>query len=202
MMRHSSNTFVTPEVILNAYYQGFFPMALEGGEIGFYAYQTRGIVPLDDRFTVRKSLRQILRREDYQITFDTEPRAVLQGCSRIGEIPAYELWLSDELIEHYLSLFNLGRVHTVEVWRGGNLIGGLYGLTFGAAFCGESMFSRAPYASQIALVHLVEHLRQRGYELLDAQQSTAHLRQFGLYECGQMEYLEAFHKAAAIGANF
>lgn len=177
-------------------------MALEGGEIGFYAYQARGIMPLDERFTVRRSLRQILKRGDYKVTFDTAPREVLNACSRFGVLPAYELWLSDELIDHYLTLFDQGHVHTVEVWRAGELAGGLYGLTFGGAFCGESMFSRQPYASQIALVHLVEHLRTRDFELLDAQAPSPHLKQFGLYECGQAEYLEAFQKAALIQTTF
>lgn len=202
MFRDPRNVYVTPELILNAYHQGFFPMANESGEIGFYAYEPRGIVPLDDRFRVRRSLRQVYRQHDFEIRFDTAPRDVLEACSRRGEVPSYDLWLNAELIEHYLHLFDRGIVHTVEVCRrnldgSSRLIGGLYGLTFGGAFCGESMFSREPYASQIALIALVERLRERGFTLLDAQMPTDHLKQFGLFECTQQEYLERFAEAAA-----
>lgn len=201
-MRHPANTYITPEVILNAYHHGFFPMALEGGEIGFYTYPIRGILPLDHRFKVRRSLRQILNKKDYVVTRDTAPNEVLHGCSRVGVLDSNELWLSEELVDHYLTLFDEGRMHTLEVWREGVLIGGLYGMTFGGAFCGESMFSRAPFGSQIALVHLVEHLRATGFTLLDAQMSSTHLKQFGLYEVDQVSYLEAFHKAAKIDARY
>jgi leucyl/phenylalanyl-tRNA--protein transferase len=201
-LRHPANTYITPEVILNAYHHGFFPMALVGGEIGFYTYPKRGIMPLDSRFKVRRSLRQVLNKQDYTVTHDTAPREVLKGCSRIGVLHSSELWLSEELIDLYLALFDEGHMHTLEVWREGALIGGLYGMTFGAAFCGESMFSYAPYGSQIALVHLVEHLRTRGFVLLDAQSTTPHLKQFGLFEMPQDLYLEAFHKAIKVNANY
>ena len=207
MIRPLSNKHITPELVLNAYHQGFFPMAIESGEIGFYAFDTRGLIPLDEGFTVRRSLRQILKKKEYTVTFDAAPRDVLNACSRLGVVPSYELWLSDELIELYMKLFASGSVHTVEVWKesaieGMQLVGGLYGLVIGAAFCGESMFSRAPYASQIALVHLVERLRNQGFELLDAQMPSEHLKQFGLYECGHTEYMERFHEAATKNVTF
>jgi leucyl/phenylalanyl-tRNA--protein transferase len=182
-------------------------MANEHGQIGFYFYEPRGIIPLDERFTVRRSLRNAMKKEDYRIALDTSPSEVLRACSRIGEVPEYELWLSDEMINLYLQLFEMGFVHTVEVWKdnqegASELVGGLYGLSFGAAFCGESMFSRAPFASQIALVHLVQRLRDRGFQLLDAQMSSDHLKQFGLIECGQKEYLEIFNSASNVEAIF
>jgi leucyl/phenylalanyl-tRNA---protein transferase len=178
-------------------------MADEHGEIEFYAYDPRGIIPLDERFTVRHSLRQALKKTTYRVTFDTAPLEVLRGCARFHEnIPAEERWLTQELIELYLKLFELGYMHTVEMWNSATLVGGLYGLTFGAAFCGESMFSRAPFASQIALVHLVERLRMKGFQLLDAQMPSEHLQQFGLYECSQEEYLPLFHKAAAMDVKW
>ena len=207
MFRDPRNIYVTPDLVVNAYHQGFFPMANENGEIGFYAYEPRGVLPLDDHFTIRKSLRQIYRRHDFEIRFDTSPREVLKACSRRGQVAAYDLWLSAELIELYLQLFDRGIVHTVEVWRQSEsgedrLVGGLYGLTFGAAFCGESMFSREPYASQIALVALVEHLRRQQFLLLDAQMPSDHLKQFGLVECTQQEYMELFSAAAMLPREF
>ena len=229
----SSNNNITVEMVLNAYQNGFFLMADEHGVIEFVAYDPRGIIPLDDRFRVRRSVRQALEKLNYTVTFDTAPLEVLRACSRIGEdVPRQELWLSEEMIEIYLKLFEMGKMHTVEVWEivesgkwkvenentlqpihdhslstinyplSTSLIGGLYGLTFGAAFCGESMFSRAPYASQIALVHLVERLRMKGFQLLDAQMPSEHLQQFGLYECSQEEYLPLFRAAAAMDVKW
>ncbi len=232
-----SNRFLTPDIVLGAYENGLFPMADEHGQIGFYRYEPRGIVPLDDRFTIRRSLRQAMKKKDYRVTFDTAPLEVLRGCARAGLVHPKEMWLSDELLELYLRLFEMGRMHTVEIWsveaRGERrvassefstdtthaisdsplatrhsplgrdvLVGGLYGLTFGAVFCGESMFSRAEYASQIALVHLVERLRMKSFQLLDAQMSSDHLKQFGLYEMSQQDYLERFHNAASRDVKF
>jgi leucyl/phenylalanyl-tRNA---protein transferase len=198
-----TNKSITPEAVLNAYREGFFPMADDHGEIEFCAYDPRGIIPLDDRFTVRRSLRQALEKKNFRVTVDTAPLEVLRGCARFGEdIPVEERWLSEELIELYLKLFEMGTMHTVEIWNADTLTGGLYGLTFGAAFCGESMFSRAPFASQIALVHLVERLRMKGFQLLDAQMPSEHLQQFGLYECSQEEYLTLFRAATEIDVRW
>jgi leucyl/phenylalanyl-tRNA--protein transferase len=209
MTRSINNAYVTPELIVNSYYQGFFPMANERGEIGFYSFEPRGIIPLDDRFTVRRSVRQVLNKKDFEVRFDSAPAEVLRCCARHGIVPSYELWLSDELIDLYMALFETGYMHTVEVWtkpEGGEgfteLSGGLYGVVFGGAFCGESMFSLKPYASQIALVHLVEHLRKQEFGLLDAQMPSDHLKQFGLYESTQAEYVKHFHDAAALDVSF
>ena len=209
MTRSVNNAYVTADLIVNSYYQGFFPMANERGEIGFYSFEPRGIIPLDDRFTVRRSVRQILKKKEFEVRFDTAPEEVLRHCARQGMVPSYELWLSDELIDLYLDLFRLGRMHTVEVWMkpasGDNfteLAGGLYGVVFGGAFCGESMFSLRPYASQIALIHLVERLREKKFGLLDAQMPSEHLKQFGLYESTQAEYVKHFHEAAALDVTF
>jgi leucyl/phenylalanyl-tRNA--protein transferase len=197
------NKIITPELVLNAYREGFFPMADEHGEIEFCMFDPRGIIPLDERFRVRRSLRQILDKKNYRVSYDTAPLEVLHGCARFSEnLPTEERWLSEELIGIYLKLFEMGKMHTVEIWDAGTLTGGLYGLTFGAAFCGESMFSSAPFASQIALVHLVERLRMKGFQLLDAQMPSEHLQQFGLYECSQEEYLKLFHAATAMDVKW
>jgi leucyl/phenylalanyl-tRNA---protein transferase len=197
------NKSITPEIVLHAYRQGLFPMADGRGEIEFCAYDPRGIIPLDERFRIRRSLRHAIEKKNYRITFDTAPLEVLRGCARFGEdILMEERWLSEELIEIYLKLFEMGTMHTVEIWNANTLTGGLYGLTIGAAFCGESMFSHAPFASQIALVHLVERLRMKGFQLLDAQMPSEHLEQFGLYECSQEEYIPLFHAAAAMDVKW
>ncbi len=202
-MQNNVPSLVTPEQVLDAYRSGFFPMADERGEIEFCAYDPRGIIPLDERFRVRRSLRQIIDKNNYRVTYDTAPLEVLRGCARFGEnVPNEERWLSEEMIALYLKLFEMGTMHTIEIWDDDKLIGGLYGLTFGAAFCGESMFSRAPFASQIALVYLVERLRRKGFQLLDAQMPSEHLEQFGLYECSQEEYLTLFRTASAMDVKW
>src|SRR5438477_807325 len=116
MTRSIDNAYVTADLIINSYYQGFFPMANERGEIGFYSFEPRGIIPLDDRFKIRRSVRQVLKKHDFEVRFDSAPEEVLRNCARHGMVPSYELWLSDELIDLYLDLFHMGRMHTVEVW--------------------------------------------------------------------------------------
>lgn len=186
------------EMILAAYKSGLFPMA-EGknGAIGFFHFEPRGIIPLDEHFTVRRSLLQALKKELFEIRFDTSFEDVIRGCARHDELPDEDVWISDEIIELYVELHHQGIAHSVESWRDGTLVGGLYGLVLGSAFCGESMFSRMPNASQAALVALVEHLRKQGFTLLDAQMPTEHLEQFGLYPVSQGQYLGMLADALA-----
>ncbi len=187
---------LTADQILYAYRQGFFPMASgRNGHIKFCAFPVRGIVPLDDRFKVRRSVRQAERKEQFRVTFDTSFADVINACARHVTLPEEEIWLSEELIPFYLELHERGIAHSVEVWKKGLLVGGLYGLHLGSAFLGESMFSNVAYASQVALVHLVERLREKQFELLDAQMATEHLKQFGLYEVLHKDYLDLLRPA-------
>lgn len=184
------------EEVIGAYMNGYYPMAKgRHGRIGFYYYEPRGIVPLDERFTIRKSLRQAIRKADFEIRFDTAFEHVMWQCARYDSLPPDEVWISEPMIGIYCELHALGIAHSVETWKDGALVGGLYGLSFGSAFCGESMFSHVPYASQAALISLVDHLRTRGYTLLDAQMVTEHLEQFGMYGVSQRAYMEMFRKA-------
>ena len=181
---------LTPELILDAYRQGYFPMAHgKHGPIHFFYYEPRGIIPLDERFSVRRSLRQIINKKTFEIKFDTAFEEVIRNCSRHGELPDTEIWLSEEMIEIYIELHKRGVAHSVEAWSDGKLQGGLYGLPLGSAFCGESMFSKIPFASQAALVGLVDHLREKKFTLLDSQMESEHLQQFGMYSVSQKEYL-------------
>ncbi len=184
------------EEVLGAYLNGYYPMAQgKHGRIGFYYYEPRGILPLDERFTVRKSLRQAIHREKFEIRFDTAFEDVMRHCARHDSLPDAEVWISEELIPIYVELFNLGIAHSVETWKDDKLVGGLYGLALGSAFCGESMFSLQPNASQAALVALVEHLRSRDFTLLDAQMVTEHLQQFGMISVSQKQYMKLFRTA-------
>lgn len=180
---------LTSELILDTYRHGLFPMA-EGkdGEIGFFHYEPRGIIPLDERFTIRRSLAQSLKKNPFEIRIDSAFADVIRACARHDELPDEDVWISEEMISLYCELHSQRIAHSVETWREGKLVGGLYGLSLGGAFCGESMFSRVPYASQAALVALVEHLRRQDYILLDAQMPTEHLHQFGLFTVSHAEY--------------
>ncbi len=175
---------IPPEVLLGAYAQGVFPMA-EDGEILWFSPTQRGIIPLDERFHIPRGLKKALRKKPFEIRFDTAFREVMLGCAeRDGT------WIDGVIVESYCALHELGRAHSVECWDADGLQGGLYGVALGKAFFGESMFSRKTDASKIALVALVERLRERGYELLDTQWMTDHLRTFGGIEIGRKEYLE------------
>jgi len=183
-----------PETLLSAYAQGIFPMADRDGKIRFYTADPRGIIPLDDRFHIPGTLRQFLKKDppvfDVRINFDFV--ATMRACM---EARPEGTWISNELIAAYSRLHQLGFAHSVEVWRGEQLVGGLYGVSLGAAFFGESMFHRERDASKVALVHLVRRMRERGFELLDSQATTSHLRRFGAIDVPAADYLVQLRKA-------
>ena len=189
-MKKLSNLFtITPEQVLSAYQHGMFPMARgRFGEIHWYISEPRAIIPLD-KFRVRRSLRKAYQKNPYQIIFDTAFPAVISACARHREVEGEEVWLSGEMIDLYCELHRRGHAHSVEVWEGDKLVGGLYGIARQAAFFGESMFSRVPFASQFALLALTERLRRQGFLLLDAQVMTPHLAQFGANELTHDEYM-------------
>jgi len=179
---------LTPELIIRAYQAGIFPMAEDAGspDLFWVSPQHRGIIPLD-RFHVSRSLRKAMRTLDFSIRIDTDFAAVIEGCATAGT-DRESTWINPTIRKLYTQLFERGVCHTVEVWDGDELVGGLYGLSIGAAFFGESMFHRATDASKIALAHLVERLRAGGYRLLDTQFVTDHLKTFGGIEIPREEY--------------
>ena len=165
------------------------------GAVQFYYYEPRGIIPLDERFTVRRSLRQIINKKTFEIRFDTAFEDVIRNCARHEGLSDEEIWLSEEMIEIYIELHRRGIAHSVEAWSEDQLQGGLYGLALSSAFCGESMFSKSPFASQVALVALVDRLREKNFTLLDAQMESEHLQQFGMFSVSQEEYMEMLNEA-------
>jgi len=192
---------LTPHLLLNAYSQGIFPMADQDGSIYWYDPDPRAIIPLDDRFHVPRSLARQVRKGDFQIRADTAFRAVMEACAEPG--PGREnTWISPRLIDVYCELHELGFAHSVETWREGELVGGLYGVTLAGLFAGESMFSQATNASKVALVHLVERLRRNGFVLLDTQFITDHLRTFGAYEISRQQYKARLERALRVWARF
>lgn len=164
------------------------------GDIHWFISEPRAIIPLE-RFKVRRSLQKAYRKHLYRITFDIAFPQVIRACARQDEVFPEEVWLSDEMIELYIQLHWQGHAHSVEVWQGDDLVGGLYGIAMQAAFFGESMFSRVQYASQFALLALVERLRRQQFLLLDTQVMTPHLAQFGAIEMTHDEYMAVLLQA-------
>ncbi|MGI8603337.1 MAG: leucyl/phenylalanyl-tRNA--protein transferase [Verrucomicrobiales bacterium] len=186
-----------PELLLRAYAAGVFPMAMDGGGIGWFSPDPRGVVPLDDSFHIPHGLRRTLRKKPFEIRFNTAFADVMRNCAA-----RKETWIDDTIFKSYVRLHYLGHAHSVESWKDGDLVGGLYGVAIGAAFFGESMFSRRAEASKVALVALVERLKKRRFFLLDTQWTTPHLRQFGAIDIPRREYLGRLRKALAANVRF
>lgn len=172
------------------------------GTIEWYMAEPRTVIPLDERFRVRRSLRKMINRAGLEIRLNTAFKSVIRSCARHGEVGDEEVWLSDEMISIYSELHHRGFAHSVEVWNEDELVGGLYGVALKAAFFGESMFRRQSSASQIALVALVERLRERGYFLLDAQMRTQHIAYFGALDLTHNEYLGVLAEAMLDDRSF
>jgi leucyl/phenylalanyl-tRNA--protein transferase len=186
---------IQPELLVSAYASGWFPMAMEDGEIRWFSPDPRGVIPLD-RFHVPQRLARIRRQGRFTEEIDRAFEAVIRACAEIErdrDDPG--TWITEEIIESYCALHDRGIAHSVETWRNGRLVGGLYGVTLGGAFFGESMFHREANASKVALMALVDRLRARGYTLLDTQWTTAHLEQFGAIEMPRYAYLKQLEKS-------
>jgi leucyl/phenylalanyl-tRNA--protein transferase len=187
------------ELLLDAYRRGIFPMAVDKrGTIGWFSPDPRATIPLDDRFHIPHGLRRTLKQKRFEMTFDQDFPAVIHACAERRQ----GTWISPGIIKAYIALHELGHAHSVEARREGELVGGLYGVHIGGAFFGESMFYRVTDASKIALVALVERLRQGGFVLLDTQWQTPHLRQFGTVEIPRAEYLRMLERAIAFPCPF
>lgn len=171
-----------PVVLINAYAQGIFPMADHNGQLHWYAPDPRAILE-HDNLHISRSLRATLRKGIYTVRMDTAFEAVIRCCADRDET-----WINEEFIKTYTYLHHIGFAHSVEAWQDGQLVGGLYGITLGGAFMGESMFSTATDASKVCLVSLVRHLKERGYILHDTQFLTPHLATLGVTEIPRKSY--------------
>lgn len=179
-----------PENMLRLYASGAFPMADAGtGNINWYLPEVRTIIPLDN-YNIPRSTKKVIDEKNFEIKFDTDFDAVVAGCA-----DRESTWISDELIEAYKRLKKRGHIHTVETWKDGKLVGGLYGVKFRGAFFGESMFSKVSQASKAALATLLNHLKEKDFVLLDVQYMTEHLKMFGAIETSFEEYTKLLQKA-------
>lgn len=193
---------LSPEILLRAYAVGLFPMAERHDDATLYWIdpEKRGILPLD-RFHVPRRLRRRVRSRTFDIRCDTAFEEVIRRCAEPASDRS-ETWINEEIIRLYIELHKMRRAHSIEAWKDDTLVGGLYGVTLGAAFFGESMFSEAADASKVALVHLVAALNKCGFRLLDSQFVTAHLAQFGAVEIHRSGYRQLLASALDVKADF
>jgi len=187
---------IPPDLLLEAYASGIFPMGMPDGEIRWYSPDPRGILPLEE-FHTPHGLKRILRKRSWDVRIDTAFQEVMQACAS-----REETWITEVIAESYTLLFESGHAHSVEVWQDDKLVGGLYGVSIGGAFFGESMFHRVTDASKVALWHLVEILKKGGFTLLDSQWTTPHLEQFGAREIPRSDYLEKLAAAITLKTTF
>lgn len=181
---------LTPELLLRAYAAGIFPMAESRASASVFWVdpRLRGVLPLDG-LHVPRSLRKVIRRKRFEVRCNSAFEQVIRACAEPR--PGHpDTWINDQIVTAYSRLHRMGFAHSVECWQENRLLGGLYGVSLGGAFFGESMFSRSTDASKVALVHLVARLRTSGFALLDVQFVTEHLTQFGVVEIPAREYLE------------
>ena len=187
---------IDPELLLQGYRLGVFPMAMEDDSIQWFSPDPRAILPLED-FHVPHALRRLVRKKVFGTTIDNAFSKVIEACAK-----REDTWINLEIIESYTRLHELGCAHSVEAWKEGTLAGGLYGVAVGGAFFGESMFHHVTDASKIALVALVQHLRARKFALLDMQWLTPHLQQFGGIEISRNQYLRLLNRAIDLPSKF
>lgn len=188
---------LAPERLLAAYTAGIFPMADEVGKVHWLAPDPRAVIPLD-AFKTSRSLRSVRRGGAFALTINRAFVDVIEACADREE----GTWISRQIHDAYCRLHQLGFAHSVEAWKGNQLAGGLYGVSLGGAFFGESMFHRTTDASKVALVELIERMRKRGFTLLDVQFMTAHLRQFGAVEIPRAEYEARLREAVQLPCSF
>ena len=189
---------LAPETLIRAYCNGIFPMA-EGkdtNKIFWVAPEVRGVIPLN-KFHISKSLRRSIVKRDYKIKINTDFLGVIKNCADRSES-----WINSDILTAYSDLFNLGFCHSIEVWDNDDLIGGIYGLAIKRAFFGESMFSKRPNASKIALAYLVSRLKYGGFLLFDVQFQSEHLKTLGAIEVLKANYQDLLKNALEGEANF
>jgi leucyl/phenylalanyl-tRNA---protein transferase len=192
---------LTPDILIAAYTQGVFPMPNRDGEIVFYDPNPRAVIPID-AFHVPRRLARTVRNGGWDVRFDTAFDAVIAGCAALTT-ERESTWINPEMQQAYRELHALGLAHSVETWRDGELVGGLYGVAIRGLFAGESMFARERDASKVALVHLVERLRAGGFVLLDSQYIVgSHMLQFGTIEIPRREYRRRLAHALTVLARF
>lgn len=191
---------LTAEALIYAYTSGVFPMADRDGTIYWYRPDPRAIIPIDT-YKPSKSLKPILNRGQFEIRIDTQFEAVMRACAAPRTYEE-ETWISEEIIQAYVELFNMGFAHSVETYEDGKLVGGLYGVHIGSAFFGESMFMSVSNASKVAFHYLIEILRTNEFNLLDTQFMNDNVQRYGAIEIKRAEYERRLSRALLRASEF
>lgn len=187
---------IEPLDLLNAYCEGVFPMGDEDGSISWFRPKMRGILPIAD-FHLPARFARYYKNHPFELRWNTAFGDVVRGCA-----DRETTWINETILDTYEELHRIGHAHSAEVWRNGRLVGGVYGVSIGAAFFGESMFSRETQASKVALTCLQQRLHERGFILHDTQWTTPHLAMFGGHEIPSAQYLKLLHRAIQMPASF
>ena len=195
-MPEALNAELTPLDLLNAYCEGIFPMGEDDGSLRWYRPRMRGILPIAE-FHLPRRFERWFRTHPFEVRWNTAFGDVMRGCA-----DREETWITPEILDLYEELHRMGHAHSAEVWREGRLVGGVYGVSIGAAFFGESMFSRETHASKVALTCLQRRLHERGYLMHDTQWTTPHLAMFGGHEIPCEEYLGRLDRAIQMPVTF
>jgi leucyl/phenylalanyl-tRNA--protein transferase len=198
MTRQSDKLMLTPQILLKAYSCGLFPMSesADDPELFWVDPEVRGIIPLDEFHTPR-SLKKVINRGVFDIKINSAFGQVMRECAKeTDDRPS--TWINDTILKLYQELHETGHAHSVEAWKDGNLVGGLYGVSLGSAFFGESMFSRATDSSKVCLAFLVNHMKSKGFTLLDTQFTTDHLMRFGAIDISRDQYAIHLSKAMEV----
>lgn len=184
-------------LVIEGYSQGYFLMSDDNGKLDWYSSRQRTLIPLGDRFRYPKSLQRVLNQERFSVAINRDFQSVCAGCADRDTT-----WISKDLQQIYLALHQAGYAHSFETWQGDRLAGGILGITIKGAFIGESMFYRISEGSKVAMVKLVDYLRQRGYLIFDAQMQNPHLERFGSYIIGSAEYEKLLGRAILQNCSF
>lgn len=192
---------LTPEQLLLAYSHGYFPMAetQDSDELLWFSPDPRGVLPVEG-FNIPRGLARFMKTHPFTVKVDSDFHGTITACAEINA-KRTETWINPEIIALYCALHHMGHAHSVETWRDGKLVGGLYGVSIGGAFFGESMFSREAEASKVALVTLAGLLHEAGYSLLDTQYVNPHLEQFGIIAMPKRTYMRKLEKALNASPN-
>jgi len=193
---------ISSSLLVSAYSSGWFPMAVDDGEVRWYSPDPRGVIPLDS-FHTPSRLARVMRGGKFRVEIDRRFEDVIRACAETERKEEDAgTWISDEILVSYVELHRRGVAHSVETWQDDRLVGGLYGVALGGAFFGESMFHHVTDASKVALGALVERLRTRGFRLLDVQWVTPHLERFGAIEIPRADYLQQLEQALTVTTDF
>lgn len=192
---------LSPDRLINAYYNGIFPWYSEGSPILWWSPDPRFVIFID-KFHIPKRLKRLYKQKKFRTTVDENFEEVIKNCAMVHKTKNGGTWITEDMISAYIELHKKGFAHSVETWHEDKLVGGLYGVTIGSVFSGESMFSIEDNASKIALIALYEHLKSKNFKMIDCQTISKHLKQFGALPISRTEFIKLLRKLSRDNTKF